>query len=192
MATRRLEGWLFDIDELGPQLALWVYTNDGHLVRLTTMFHPPVYAQGEQSRLKALASELERRGLISHVRWTERQEFWSGEQIPVLELHVADSSLLPKLRQLAAARDREFTFYDCDIPAAQHYLYLTGLFPLGRLSCLADEAGNVLEIAATDSLWEAEYRLPELRIMKLHGERMRPLNRDSRLILECDGDGATL
>src|SRR5215210_3274633 len=142
MGNRQLEGWLFDVDELGPQVALWVYTNDGHLVRLTEDFHPPVYVQGEREHLISLASELQRRGIVSRIRWTERREFWSGDSITVLELHIADSSLLPKIRRLAASRDQEFTFYNCDIPTAQYYLYLKGLFPLCHLACEVDEESN--------------------------------------------------
>ena len=187
MANRRLEGWLFDVDELGPQVALWVYTDEGRLVRLTEEFQPPVYVQGEQAKLKTLAWQLERQGVISHVRWAERREFWSGNVITVLELHVADSSLMPRLRTLAASRDREFTFYNADIPTAQYYLYLKELFPLCRLACEVDEANNVLEIAAMDSVWDIDYRLPELRMLIMRGERVRPLNKHSSITMECSG-----
>ena len=51
MTTRRLEGWLFDLDELGPEVALWVYTNEGYPVRLTEQFRPPVYVEGERARV---------------------------------------------------------------------------------------------------------------------------------------------
>jgi len=190
MATRRLEGWLFDVDELGPQVALWVYTSENQLVRLTDEFHPPVYIRGKTGKLKALSYELERRGIICGVKWTEQIEFWSGITIGVLEFHVADASLLFKLRELAASRDREFTFYNCDIPTAQYYLYLKGLFPLCRLACEVDEAGNVLEIAATDSMWNIEYEIPELRMLRMWGEKMRPLNDGSCLVVECAGEKA--
>jgi DNA polymerase-2 len=192
MANRRLEGWLFDVDELGPQVALWVYTADNRLIRLAEEFQPPVYVQGERAKLKSLAWELERRGIISHVRWTERREFWSGDFITVLELHVADASLMPRLRALAAARDRELAFYNADIPTAQYYLYLKGLFPLCRLACEVDEANNVIEIAATDSVWETDYRLPELRVLTMRGERMRPVRDDSCMTLECGGEQTRL
>lgn len=192
MANRRLEGWLFDVDELGPQVALWVYLQDGQLVRLTDEFKPLVYVQGERARLKKLAWELERLGVISSVSWMERREFWSGELIEVLELHLADASLLPKLRRFAAARDREFVFYNCDIPAAQSYLYLKGLFPLGKLACEVDAAGNVLELAATNSVWEADYQLPPLRTLTLYGERMQPATDRSRIHLECAGESIAL
>jgi len=192
MANRQREGWLFDVDELGPQVALWVYTNDGQLVRLTDEFKPLVYVQGERARLKRLASELERLGVISSVIWMERREFWSGQTIEVLELHIADASLLSKLRNFAAARDHEFVFFNLDISAAQSYLYLKSLFPLGHLTCEVDEAGNVLEIASTENLWEADYQLPGLRTLTMHGERMQPATARSCIHLECAGDSLAL
>ena len=192
MTSRRLEGWLFDVDELGPRVALWVYTNENRLVRLSHEFQPPVYVQGESAKLKALSYELERRGIIRGVRWAERTEFWGGVTITVLELHVADASLLPKLRELAWSRDREFTFYNCDIPAAQHYLYLTGLFPLCRLACEVNEEGDVLEIAPTDSPWNADYKIPDLRVMGMRDERAHPLSEESCIVVECLGEQTRL
>jgi DNA polymerase-2 len=192
MTNKRIEGWLFDVDELGPEVALWVYTAEGRMVRLTEGFHPPVYVAGERARLRSLARELERRRIVSNVRWVERREFWSGSLIEVLELHVADSSLMPRLRRLAASRDREFTFYNCDIPAAQYYLYIKQLFPLCRLACELDEAGGVVEIAALDSPWEIDYKLPDLRTMRMRGEHMRPASQRSHIILECGKERARL
>jgi DNA polymerase-2 len=191
MANRRIEGWLFDVDELGQEVALWVYTVEG-LVRLTEPFHPPVYVAGERKQVGSLAYDLHRRGIVSNVRWTERREFWSGAYIEVLELHIADSSLMPRLRRLAASRDRELTFYNCDIPAAQHYLYLKHLFPLCRLACEVNAAGGVIEIAALDSPWQPDYKLPELRTMSMRGEHMRPANHRSCIILECESERARL
>ena len=43
-----IEGWLFDIDELGPLVTLWVYDDGGRLLRLTDEFYPPVYAHGDR------------------------------------------------------------------------------------------------------------------------------------------------
>ncbi len=192
MATRQLKGWLFDVDELGPQVALWVCTDDGRRLKLIEEFRPPVYVQGERAKLKRLAGEMEHRGIIAHAGWAERREFWSGALIEVMEAQVADSSLLPRLRTFAAARDHELTFYNCDIPAAQYYLYLKQLFPLCRLACDIDDQGHVLEVAATDSPWEEDYSLPDLRVMKMHGERMRPVNERSCIQLECAGKNVRL
>ena len=60
-------------------------------------------------------------------------------------------ALLPHLRDAAGSLDRSVAFHNIDLPTAQYYLYLTGLFPLCRLEAEMDEAGNVLAIAATNS-----------------------------------------
>jgi DNA polymerase-2 len=187
---KRLSGWLFDIDELGPCVTLWIYGDDGRLRRLTDEFHPPVYAGGDRAKLKSLAVDLGRRGLITGVRWAERREFWSGEEIEVIQLNVADSSHLFKLREIAAGMDREVAFYNLEIPTPQYYLYLRKLFPLCRLEARVDAGGNVTAIAATNSPWDLDHPLPPLRVMRMRGEHMRPLQRASRIIV-ATGDAET-
>lgn len=189
---KRITGWLFDIDELGAAVTLWVYDDNGRLHRLTDEFRAPVYAHGEKNRLKRLAADWGKRDLITGVWWTTRREFWSGDEIEVLQLNVADSSYSTKLREAAAQLDREITFYNLEIPATQHYLYLKKLFPLCHLEAEVDEQNNVIEIAATNSAWEMDHPLPPLRVLRLRGERMRPLSDNSRIIIATDNDEFTL
>jgi DNA polymerase II len=184
----RIEGWLFDIDELGPSVTLWVYDNDGRLHRLTDEFYPPIYAHGDRAKLKRLAADMSKRDLITGVSWVRKREFWSGDEIEALQLNVSDSSHLLKLREIAAKLDREIAFYNLDIPTPQYYLYLTKLFPLCRVEALVDERGNVIEIEATNSAWEREHPTPPLRVMRMRGERMRPLTGASRIIIATDDD----
>jgi DNA polymerase II len=188
----RIEGWLFDVDELGPEVTLWVYGDDGRLHRLTEEFHPPVYAHGERTKLKQLAADLIKLDLIAGVQWAQRREFWSGEEIEVLRLNVADTSYTPKLREIAAKLDREIRFYDLDIPASQHYLYLRKLFPLCRLEAGVDAYGAVIEIAARNSAWDLDHPAPPLRVMRMRGERMRPLKPSSRIIIATDNEETLL
>jgi DNA polymerase II len=189
---KRIEGWLFDIDELGPWVTLWVYDDDGRLHRLTDEFYPPVYAHGDRGKLKQLAADMNKRDLIAGLRWTRKREFWSGDEIEVLQLNISDSSHLPKLREIAAKLDREISFYDLDIPTPQHYLYLTKLSPLCRVEARVDEHGNVTEIAATSSAWELDHPMPPLRVMRMRGERMRPLTGASRIIIATESDEMVL
>jgi DNA polymerase-2 len=177
---------LFDVDELGPAVTLWVYDGDGRLHRVTDEFHQPVYASGDRAKLKQLAIDLRRRDLITGARWTEKIEFWSGKAIEALQLDVADSSNLLKLREIAAKLDREITFYNLDIPAPQHYLYLKHLFPLCRLAVELDQHGNLIEVAATNSPWDIDHAPLPLRVMRMRGERMRPLTDRSRIIIATD------
>lgn len=73
----RIEGWLFDIDELGPAVALWVYDAGGKLRRLTQEFYPPIYVGGGKEELKRFSSDLWGRGLITGGRWASLREFWN-------------------------------------------------------------------------------------------------------------------
>jgi DNA polymerase II len=184
MTTRRLEGWLFDVDEFGPEVVLWVYDNDRRLHKLRQSFHPSVYIGGDREMLTAFGKELERRGLVRKPEWVIKTEFWSGAAKDVLELKVLDSSLLSRLRALAAAREKEFTIYNIDINTLQYYLYVNQLFPLCRLEAVVDEGSRVLEIGATDDPHEIKTQLPSLREMRMWGEMTLPLGANSRVILE--------
>jgi DNA polymerase II len=184
---RLLEGWLFDIDDLGAEVALWVYSDKGELVRLTNEFHQPIYAEGANPVLEAFAREFEKRGIARDFRRVEKQEFWSGKTISVLQCRVVDSSLMPKLRTLAATLDQQINFYNIDIPAAQYFLYLKKLFPLCKLVCEIDGDNRILNIEATDSPWDADYKLPELRTLKMWSESLEPLSSRSKILLGVEG-----
>ena len=187
MKKNKIEGWLFDVDELGPRLALWIYDAGGKLHRLTHEFSPPIYVSGARDDLKRLSSDLWRRGFVAGGRWEKRREFWTGEEIEVLRLNVSDSSNLSSLREIAGVFDQTLSFYNLDIPTAQYYLYLSGLFPLCRLECETDEWGNVIEIVARNSAYDLHHAMPALSILKMRGEKMQPLSSQSRLIVEWDG-----
>ena len=73
----RIEGWLFDIDELGPSVALWVYDAGGKLRRLTHELYPPIYVGGGKEELKRFSSDLWGRSLITGGRWASLREFWN-------------------------------------------------------------------------------------------------------------------
>jgi DNA polymerase elongation subunit (family B) len=188
MKTARIEGWLFDIDEFGSSVTLWVYDTGGKLHRLTHDFSLPVYAGGAKEELKRLAADLYQRGFITGGRWVERLEFWSGREMQALQLNVSDSSQLPCLREIAGALDQKLSFYNLDIPAPQYYLYLSGLFPLCRLECIVDEWKNVREVAAKNSAYDIHHTLPALSVLKMRGEKMRPLNPRSRITVEWEGE----
>jgi len=50
----------------------------------------------------------------------------------------------------------------------------------------------VIEIAATDSAWEIDHPAPPLRVMRMRGERMRPLTGASRIIIATGSDETVL
>lgn len=182
MKTSSLEGWLFDVDEFGSVIVLWVYDDAGRLHRLQHEFQTPVFVHGEHAALIRLAADLSRRKLITGVTWKHQREFWSGADWEVMQLNVADASHLPRLRQLAASQT-EFAFFNLSLPPAQYYLCLTGLFPLCRMACTVDEYGYVQSARALNSAWEMTHPLPPLRVLRMRGERLQPLSTYSRLII---------
>src|SRR5262245_62896337 len=78
-AGDRIEGWLFDIDELGRWVTLWVYDDDGRLRRVTDEFHPPVGAHGDRAKLKQLAEDMSKRGLIAGIGGVQEHEGEGGD-----------------------------------------------------------------------------------------------------------------
>ncbi|HEY6327819.1 MAG TPA: DNA polymerase domain-containing protein, partial [Blastocatellia bacterium] len=187
---RRVTGWLFDVDELGPEIALWVYTDAGRLIRLTEKFELPVYARGHDEPLNSLSLKLRHLGIVSSTNWADKIEFWTGDVVRALELKVGDSALMPKFRRVASSYDRDLSFYNCDIPAAQYYLYLKALFPFCRIVCQVDDSNSVIQASALDSPWDLDTKTPLLRVLRMWGERMRPAGDHSRIVVEYDGKTA--
>lgn len=144
----------------------------------------PWFTRGEKEELKRLSTDLWRRGFVTGGRWEARREFWTGVEVEVLQLNVSDSSNLPRLREVAGTLDQTISFYNLDIPTAQYYLYLTGLFPTCRLECEADEWGNVIEIAATNSAYDLHHELPAFSVLRMRGEKIQPLSVRSRILVE--------
>lgn len=186
MKTTRINGWLFDIDEFGSQIILWVFDSQGKLQRYTHEFSPPIFICGERTNLKLVSNELIRKGLVTGSRWVVKRDFWSGDEIEVMQLNISDSAHFPKIREIAGSYDQQVSFHNIDIPSAQYYLYLTELFPLCHLEGVIGETGNILEISPCNSAYELDHDLPPFKTMRMYGQKMRPISTKSRIVLECN------
>ena len=180
---KQFSGWLFDISDVGDEMLLWIYLPNGKLLRLIDHFQPPVYAFSSQERLQQLSIDFTRKKFITSVSWTERQEFWSGQWLNVLHLHVRNGTVLRALRDSAAEME-DIQFYNCDLHNGQHYLAVKKLFPLCQVIGCADDHGNLLEITATDDPWEKEYTIPAMRIVKLACRYSEPRNAKSTILFK--------
>lgn len=181
----RIQGWLFDLYQLGSSMILWIKTDDGNLYRLKETFYPRFYAKGKRSDLIALLSTLKKRGWLKGYKWTEKKDFWNGAPVEVMEIELADAYHYLKLPKILPPWEEKIDFYNCDLPLAQLYLYEKGLFPTGK--CIAEVAGDrVFEIQPDplESVWWDEGDLPEIRMMELalideSGSRL--------LSIDCEG-----
>jgi len=174
-------------------MILWIKGEDGSLRRFEDPFRPRFYARGNQEDLLSLVHSLEKEGRTTGYQWTQKREFWSGDEVEVMEIELGNPEHYAQISKILPRWEERVTFYNCDIPTAQAYLYEKRLFPTG--SCIAEAEGSrVFEIHPdpSESVWMDDRDLPDLRVMEL-----RTLNQScismargrygSGLILECEG-----
>ncbi len=191
----QIKGRLFDLYPLESSMILWIKEEDGRLRRLEHPFRPRFYAQGKKSDLLDLFHSLQRGQRATGCQWTRKKEFWSGDEVEVIEIEVVDSEHYAQLPRILSPWEEKMTFYNCDIPLPQTYLYEKNIFPTGR--CLVEvEGSRIFEIHpdSSGSVWIDDKDIPDLRVMELytHGNAVPPgrqtLNRTgSGLLLECEG-----
>ena len=191
--SMELQGWLFDLYPLQSSMILWIKDEDGSLRRFEDPYRPRFYARGEQGDLLSLFDSLRQGQWAMGYQWTRKKEFWSGEEVEVMEIEVSDADRYVRLPRVLTSWEERIVFYNCDIPLAQAYLYEKGLFPTGR--CAGEGKGDrIFEIHPdpTESVWKDDGDLPDLRVMELHadGNSVRlPAGKKgwNSLTLECEG-----
>jgi DNA polymerase-2 len=184
----RSQGWLFDVYPMRTAMVVWLYQDDGTLLRLEDPFRPCLYARGRAEDLQALARAAWRAQACSRCTLTRRVEFWSGASVPVLALEVTDYAMFPRLLQRLPEFEARLTFYNCDLPLPQYYLYCRGIFPFGRCE-VEHEAHRVTRIHACESAAAYDYALPSLRILELQltQDPLIPLQGGNTLQVTLDG-----
>ena len=181
-------GWLLDVYPLHDRMILWVRTKEGKLLRFEDPFRFPIYAAGKRRVLEKLAEGAVQKGFATGSFWDRKVEFWSGQEIEVLALEVSDYGRLPALLRKLPSIEETVSFFNCDIPLAQYYLYNRGLFPLG-LCGVECEGDRVRNIHPLESPWDLEYAVPDLSVMEisLEGSHLLPLGKGNTLAVRCDG-----
>jgi len=87
---------------------------EGRFCRFEDPFRPRFYAQGRKA-IFLISSTLSREAAAAGYQWTRKKEFWSGDEVEVIEIEVVDSEHYAQLPE-APSMGREITFYNCDIP----------------------------------------------------------------------------
>ncbi|OGP65308.1 MAG: hypothetical protein A2169_02350 [Deltaproteobacteria bacterium RBG_13_47_9] len=179
-------GWLFDLYPLESLMILWIKGEDGVLHRFEDPYRPRFYAQGKRASLLVLFDSLQKGRWATGYQWTRNKQLWNGEEVEVMEIEVIDPEHYAQLPRILPRWEESVTFYNCDIPSPQAYLYQRGIFPTGR--CLVQaERGRIFEIRPdpSESVWMDDGGLPELRVMELRVDG-DSFQRKS-LLLECEG-----
>jgi len=181
-----IRGWLFDLYPLESSMILWIRGEDGSLRRFEDTFRPRFYARGKRKDLLALLYFLQKERWVTGYQWTQKREFWSGDEVEVMEVEMGDPEHCVRLPKILPRWEERITFYNCDIPLPQAYLYERGLFPTGQ--CIVEAEGSrVFEIhpAPSESVWMDDGDLPDLRVMELCAPNRTGSGQS--LILECEG-----
>jgi len=182
------QGWLLDVYPLHDRMVLWVRKTEGKLLRFEDPYRFPIYAAGKRRILEKLGEGAVQKGFAGNYFWDRKVEFWSGEEIEVLALEVSDYDRLPALLRKLPSLEETVSFFNCDIPLAQYYLYSRGIFPLGRCE-VESEGDQVRNIRPLESPWDLEYTVPDLSIMEIsvEGSHLLPLGQGNALSVCCDG-----
>jgi DNA polymerase-2 len=184
----RSQGWLFDVYPAQTTMVVWLYQEDGALLRLEDPFRPRLYARGRSDDLQALARATLRTRVCSRCTLTKQREFWSRELVTVLALEVADYRMFPRLLRRLPEFESRITFYNCDLPLPQYYLYCRKLFPFGQ--CEVEHDGRTIaRIRGRESSTEQHYVIPSLRLLELQltQDPLIPLQRGNTLQITLDG-----
>jgi DNA polymerase-2 len=181
-----IRGWLFDLYPLDSSMILWIREGGGRLRRLEDPFRARFYAQGEKSDLFDLFHSLQRGRRAAGYQWARKKDLWSGDEVEVMEIEIVDSEQYAQLPRILPQWEEKITFYNCDIPLPQTYLYERRMFPTGR--CMVEVEGTrIFEIHPdpSESVWINDDDIPDLRIMELRvdGDSIRKRS----LLLECEG-----
>ena len=181
-----IRGYLFDLYPLESSMVLWIKGEDGSLHRFEDPFRPRFYAQGKKDDLLALFHSLQKRQRVTGYQWAQKREFWTGEEMEVMEIEVGDSDHYAQLLKVLSSWEEKIVFYNCDIPSPQVYLYEKGIFPTGR--CIGEAEGSrIFEIQPDpeESVWTDDGCVSDLRVMELRMDGTPTYSRS--LILECEG-----
>jgi DNA polymerase-2 len=179
-------GWLFDLYPLESSMILWIKGEDGSLRRFEDPFRPRFYARGREEDLFTLFHSFQKEGRVAGYQWARKREFWSGDEMEVMEIEMGDPEHYTQLPKILPRWEERITFYNCDIPSPQAYLYEKRLFPTGW--CIVEAEGSrIFEIHPdpSESIWMDDGDLPDLRVMELRA--LDQYGSGHSLILECEG-----
>jgi DNA polymerase-2 len=188
-AVTTLYGWLFDVYPSGDGVTVWLIDSQGRPHALRDRLTPVFYARGPREDLRAVCQMLRAQRARVDLRRTERHDLFLDRQVEVLQVGVPIPVRFPALFRQTADFRPSLTYYDADIPLPQRYALSRRVFPLAHCA-VEHEDGQICQIEALDSPWEAEYRLPPLRLMtlRLSGELADPARgHRGDLLVEVDG-----
>jgi len=152
-------------------MTVWIITENGERVRLTDKFQPKIYVSGNIADLSKLTAQLATSKSVASWQYVEKYaDFMEDKRSKVLEITITDCRRIPyfarKLLRLGGYQ--KFQLHNVDIPDAQTYLYDRDIFPLASVGVAVQ--GDRLAYWLLDSVESVDYKMPPLRLMRMHVE----------------------
>ncbi len=214
----RIRGWLFDIYHLEDQIYLCILDEQGKFYLCRDHFCPVIYARGPESTLRNLVRRLhEMEGIQGKPHYTKRKLFYENRLVDVLSIQISRPSLLRRIRSRLYAMYGKMDLFHTDFEVPTGYMQQKGIFPLCRLKASLVRIGppassndshrisrpvyNLKWVQALDDLFDLDFALPPVRILKMNlnyghrltyqqilssGSRKSFHTPDQRIQLECN------
>jgi DNA polymerase-2 len=194
-----LEGWFFDVYPVHNGMVVWLVDANGDMHTCFDPFHPTMYlyfAENCRREEQKVAALVRKHNLAVTMGRARKTELFSGREIEVVSITVRDPLAFNQcVWMLQSAGFPHFVFYNSNIPVAQMYLYDRQVFPLAFGKYVMEENSSyelgypVLErIILEDSFDSWDYRVPDLRVMKLqNGTFAAKFSRTVALEVRYDG-----
>lgn len=174
LLPHRLAGWLLDAYPVHDGMAIWILDDEGIRWRVVDPYRPSFYLAGASADLAVAWRLLTAQRIVYRVTRVQRRELWSADTIPVCDVSILQPTRFYEAVKRLMTDVPQLRFYQADIALPQRYFYDRGLFPLCRCEVEIAADAVVRTIAASESPWETDYRLPPFRIMELLLEGASP------------------
>ncbi len=182
----KINGWLFDAYPINNNMILWIKTDDNNhgIARIEDSWNHSIYiASDTKSNLKSILQQDQI--IASYVKdfefVTKYERITDTSKSQVLKLTLKDSTkaltLARKIEQLGNEFGK-FRLYNVDVLPAQSYFYEHDIFPLGYFNINSTKNNRPEWYNDYDSVWSTDYKLPNLRIIKV---KVTPVRRTGRV-----------
>lgn len=168
----QLSGILFDVYHFEDEVCLWIRDSYGRAHLLKDRYYPVFYATGKESTLQKLIHRLVELNALAHeVEFEERLLFYENKPVQALKLTVNRPGVLAKIRRKLYAFYGRADLYHTDIEIPTGYMYERGIFPLAPVEVTFNKQSRYIEsIHTTQSVFDLDYSLPRLRILRTNFE----------------------
>lgn len=178
-------GFLFDIYNTGDTIHLWIIDDNGTAKMFMDRHHPEIFIHGNPDIARKFIRRLnDLHALSVSPQFVKKRLFYENREIEVIRLKISNPDVLRKIKKTQHVFYRKLDIYHSDIEIPTSYMSEKKLHPMGRIKIASDHNGFIKKIIPLDSITDLDYRLPDLRIMRItleKGHRI-PINQNAFLI----------